>query len=720
MKRFRNLVKGKKVVNRALCFALSFMLAAGGNSLNVHAGQVDETVSDEAATIRMTSTEGDVTVKDSTGKELSKVDNMRLYSGNHIITDEESYAFFNLDDKKAVKLIDLSEAEIRQKDQKLQLLLDAGEIYLDVKEKLEQKKTLSIRSSNMVMGIRGTKTSAAVVDLHKVRLNVYLGETECDIVDLATGNRKHITIEGGQTADLNVDQTGNIQAEINKTDPNLVSGAIIEELKDSAEQIFNETGIDYGVFSDDDIKNKKKNESEGRAKKNREVKKAEAEQDNNRNTEDGYWENSTSGATPKPPTPQPQPQPQPQAQEPENTQVEPQPAAEQQTPASSNEPSSSESPSENTSNNNEEEPQPEKYKIKVGDTENGEVTVNKDEAEKGETVTVKVKPADGYKLKKLRVVNKEKDKDLNIDQISEKPIKYEFTMPASKVVVKATFEKKEEEQQEETKYNVNIDSLEHGSITADKSTAAKDETVTLTITPDEGYELKSIGASGASGEVALSGDGNTRTFTMPAEDVTVSGMFEAIQYTITLNNENLQASATTATVGETVTITGPFSLIENNEVAAQFATMSVQYSGGDLKVDITRDENPVEGSITATFTMPADNVSVSATYTGDRCYIEGPYDNGIYTNGNDGDRVGTYTIYVYGKEVSPDWPPVVGSPVVISVNITDSNFVLTGFSILKGGNAQAESIPVTDNGDGTYSFTAISGDVTLQFSVERL
>ena len=62
-------------------------------------------------------------------------------------------------------------------------------------------------------------------------------------------------------------------------------------------------------------------------------------------------------------------------------------------------------------------------------------------------------------------------------------------------------------------------------------------TVTITATPSEGYKLSTITVTGADEtNVELSGTGNTRTFTMPSQNVTVSATFaeiETIEATIT-------------------------------------------------------------------------------------------------------------------------------------------------------------------------------------------
>ena len=83
------------------------------------------------------------------------------------------------------------------------------------------------------------------------------------------------------------------------------------------------------------------------------------------------------------------------------------------------------------------------------------------------------------------------------------------------------------------KYDVNISAMTNGSVVADVARAEAGETVTLTITPSAGYKLATIAVTDTDeGNVALSGSGNTRTFTMPAKAVTVSAIFEK-DYSIT-------------------------------------------------------------------------------------------------------------------------------------------------------------------------------------------
>ena len=76
------------------------------------------------------------------------------------------------------------------------------------------------------------------------------------------------------------------------------------------------------------------------------------------------------------------------------------------------------------------------YTVSVPSVANGSISVTPTSASKGTTVTITVKPNDGYELDKLTVTNK----DGNRLSLSDKGNgKYTFTMPAGKVSVDASF-----------------------------------------------------------------------------------------------------------------------------------------------------------------------------------------------------------------------------------------------------------------------------------------
>lgn len=79
--------------------------------------------------------------------------------------------------------------------------------------------------------------------------------------------------------------------------------------------------------------------------------------------------------------------------------------------------------------------------VSISAVKNGTVTVNPKSASKGSTVTITAKPDSGYQLDDLTVTDKN-GKELKLTDKGNG--KYTFTMPASKVEIKATFVKEVE------------------------------------------------------------------------------------------------------------------------------------------------------------------------------------------------------------------------------------------------------------------------------------
>jgi hypothetical protein len=71
-------------------------------------------------------------------------------------------------------------------------------------------------------------------------------------------------------------------------------------------------------------------------------------------------------------------------------------------------------------------------------------------------------------------------------------------------------------------FAITVNPASHGSVSSSHTSAAVNEVVTLTVSPDAGYELNSITAT----SVTPGGSGNIRTFAMPAHSVTVSATFK--------------------------------------------------------------------------------------------------------------------------------------------------------------------------------------------------
>ena len=152
-------------------------------------------------------------------------------------------------------------------------------------------------------------------------------------------------------------------------------------------------------------------------------------------------------------------------------------------------------------------------------------------------------------------------------------------MPASNVTVSATFRAIE--------YTITTASVSNGTLSTNVTKATIGTTITVTATPNAGYKLVSITVNGT----VFSGN----TFTMPAGNVTVGATFVAEKYSITVNTDG-NGSAT--------------------------ASLSVANMGDVITIAVTPNENYeldkvlVNGSAISglSFTMPASNVTVSATF----------------------------------------------------------------------------------------------------------
>ncbi len=231
--------------------------------------------------------------------------------------------------------------------------------------------------------------------------------------------------------------------------------------------------------------------------------------------------------------------------------------------------------------------------ITITPTEHGTVTSDKPTARYGETVTLTITPAEGYAFEQLTVLDGETD--IPVSTPAEGT--YTFTMPAADVVVSATFKA--------INYTVTTASVENGTLSADKQTAHYGDIVTLTITPATGYELDQLQVldGGTDIPVSTTAEG-TCTFIMPAANVTVSATFKAINYTITTasaEHGTISPDKPTAHYGDLVT------LIVTPAIGYEFDQLIVM--DGEMAVDVVKI---AEG--TYTFTMPANDVAVSATF----------------------------------------------------------------------------------------------------------
>lgn len=183
--------------------------------------------------------------------------------------------------------------------------------------------------------------------------------------------------------------------------------------------------------------------------------------------------------------------------------------------------------------------QPEKKTgtVTIGAVEHGSVTADKMTAEVGADVTFTVTPDENYSVKSFKVNNDEKQLN-DSNQVVVKMVEGGLTVSAEFEINSAA---------------VTITQADHGSISADKSTAKIGENVTFTIAPEANYVVSSFKVNDA--DVALDGN-NQAVVVMVAGGLNVTASFELGSGTVTIGtfeHGSVTADKMTAKIGEDVT-----------------------------------------------------------------------------------------------------------------------------------------------------------------------
>jgi hypothetical protein len=324
-----------------------------------------------------------------------------------------------------------------------------------------------------------------------------------------------------------------------------------------------------------------------------------------------------------------------------------------------------------------EELPPGSYSVTVNEASNGSVAADPASAEAGVSVTLTISADAGYQLKTLTV----KDASNADITVSGTETSRTFTMPPSNVTVSAEFEA--------IVYSITVNEASHGSVTADPANAATGTSITLTISADTGYQLKTLTVKDASGaDVSVSGTETSRTFTMPASNVTVSAEFEAV-YSVTVNpasHGSVIADPASAVTGTSITLT------ISADAGHRLKTLTVKDgSGADVSVNGT--------GTSRTFTMPASNVTVNAEFE------ELPPD--LYSV--------TVNEASHGSVAADPASAEVGTSVTLTIN-ADTGYQLKTLTVKDGSGAD-----VSVNGTGTSrTFVMPASNVTGRAEFEAV
>lgn len=160
-------------------------------------------------------------------------------------------------------------------------------------------------------------------------------------------------------------------------------------------------------------------------------------------------------------------------------------------------------------------------------------------------------------------------------------------------------------------YYVSVRTSRHGSVLPDVEYASSGSRVTLTVSPDRGYELEEISVTNSrtGSEISVRDSGNdTYRFTMPDDDVRVEASFQEVSkdYSITVrtpSHGSVSSNADYASSGNRVTLT----VTPSRGYELEDITVTNKKTGDVISVSSSRSDK-------YRFTMPAANVTVEAFF----------------------------------------------------------------------------------------------------------
>ena len=214
-------MKGKKLEKKSrvlLVGAVLLCLSGCGNQA-------------KATTMHLVRTEGTVGVTDEDQKDVALIDQLGLYSGYEVGTRTQSYAWIDLDDVKLTKMDADSQVEIQKTGKDLEILVNYGNLFFNVTKPLEADETMTIRTSNMMVGIRGTCGWVEVEDPDHMKIFLLEGSVSCAVADPGSGQEVTETVNAGETGRLTAwseEEEGSIQVE--KLPYTSVPDFVLEEL----------------------------------------------------------------------------------------------------------------------------------------------------------------------------------------------------------------------------------------------------------------------------------------------------------------------------------------------------------------------------------------------------------------------------------------------------------------------------------------------------------
>lgn len=333
---------------------------------------------------------------------------------------------------------------------------------------------------------------------------------------------------------------------------------------------------------------------------------------------------------------------------------------------------------------------------------NGENAVPADGVTAGTTIYIITRPHTGNKTTSVQYIAQTGGSSYADASKTQNPNEYTITMPEYDILVAVEYDVSDPGPSASA-LDISISSkITNGTVTTDATLnkAVPNSPVTLTAVPNNGFELDYflVHRSDESSVAVNMTSETTGTFTMPNSDVTVYAVFTPVQtYNVNINGTfeggTVTARPTPAAAGETVTLTA------SPDEGYRLESFSVTYDDGIATLATTRATQTVSvtktGENTGTFTMPAANVTVSATFVLSTPVTEPEYS--VSFTGANYSVSGVSGTYEEGAVVSftvtPHW-----------------GYRVTG--------VWAGADKLAPHSDGSYSFKMPANDITVKVECE--
>ncbi len=360
------------------------------------------------------------------------------------------------------------------------------------------------------------------------------------------------------------------------------------------------------------------------------------------------------------------------------------------------------------------------YNVSVAEVEHGSIQVDKTRAVEGETVNITTITADtGYELDQLYYMNG--DEMVAITGTS-------FQMPAADVEVHATFKAID--------YTITVADTQNGTVQA-PATAHYGDVVTLTIVPDDDYELETLTYTVDGAEPV---DIENAAFTMPAANVTINATFKAIVHTFTVAGEPADLFGS----DEAWDVNNESGLMTLGEDGNYTWTSESTFLDGDVEFKVVKDNDWDAGSypasnyvisglkpgnytVTITFNPETGEITVNVEGAAD-VYVFGEINGNAFT-ANEGVKMTsedgkTYTATVNVADTE-DGYSFFAFTHKLGTNAEDWNtanayrfLAQSNGNFLVNGAAMNTALPMAYNGDNSMKIPA--GDYTLSVDLENM